>query len=304
MGCTGSSACHLFNLLQDHHRADRFAADQVDPLHGCVAAALGSLTALTAILVLAGLGFQGLIAVLPIEQSEVHNQLPVTLLGERPFLDRQHRSLTFRVTTSAKAQAIRLKPRGIMADRDAGHAKIRIRVDGAPLHPGWIENAGDAIALELTPPRPIREIVLERQSGPGLVLHLPARSVEVVSQATHSNWLNCVIALLSYLSAAVLALAVMILGHAYLALPVNLAAGLVVCLLATLLELTPSTAAISAFARGRWVLGAVPGDPLSQVLWTTALGIGLIGLTWLLNRTTRGYARRWPRTDGGVSSRR
>ena len=96
----------------------------------------------------------------------------------------------------------------------------------------------------------------------------------------------------------------MILGHAHLALPVNLAAGLVACLLATLLELTPSTAAISAFARGRWLLGALPGDPLSQILWTTALGIGLVALTWVLHRTRQGYAGRRSRLDSGVHTTR
>ena len=111
---------------------------------------------------------------------------------------------------------------------------------------------------------------------------------------------NCVLALLSYVTAAILALGVMILGHAHLALPVNFAAGLVACLLSTLLELTPSAAVINAFARGRWLLGALPGNPLAQVFWTAALGIGLVGLTWLLHRSRQGYALRRSRLDVGA----
>ena len=191
-----------------------------------------------------------------------------------------------------------------MAGTDVSEAKVRVLADGEPLHAGWIANAGEVIELVLKTPRPIRDLVIERQPGAGLVLRLHADRVEVVSDADGSGIVNCVLALLSYVTAAILALSVMILGHAHLALPVNLAAGLVVCLLATLLELTPSAAAITAFARGQWLLGALPGNPLAQLFWTSAVGIGLVGFAWLLHRCRQGYARRRSPRDVGVHTPR
>ena len=75
------------------------------------------------------------------------------------------------------------------------------------------------------------------------------------------------------------ALCAMVLGHDLLALPVNLGLGLVVTLLCPLLELTPSSATISAFAKGQWLLSQAPWEALVP---TVPLALGLLSLRWLL----------------------
>ncbi len=242
------------------------------PLHGCLAAALGSMAALAVALTLAGLSFATLLIVLDVDQGDARRRTSVQLRQQRPYLDNKQDTLVFLTGDADPVGSIRLRPDAFLSGRDFRVAKIEVRVDGEKLHEGWLDNAGDTVKFDLVPPRRVREIEIRRKPGPGLLLRVTSDRLEVESSEPRSAVINCILALLSYLIPVSLALAVMIVGHAHLAMPVNFTAGLVACLLATLLELAPTNAAITTFARGRWLPGeGLAADGLPVVAGAVAL---------------------------------
>ena len=84
------------------------------------------------------------------------------------------------------------------------------------------------------------------------------------------------LALLTYLTPACLALGLMMIGHVHLSMPVNFLTGLIATILATLLEFTPSAVAITAHARGHWLLGDVAGEVFGPAAVTLGVSITLL----------------------------
>lgn len=252
-------------------------------LHGCVAAALGNLTGLAVALATIGLLFYGLLTVCGFDQGVIHASVRFVRTGDQTVLHSGLPSLSFAATNDESVSTIRLRPRAVYT-KTLSPARIRVLVDGRPLYAGWRDNFGRDITLQVTPPRPIKRLTVERQAGLGVGLRFDRNSIEGITAQTRAGSLNCVLACLTYLVPLILALAVMIVGHAHLALPVNLAAGIVTLLLATLLDVTPNSAAITAFARGRW-LG-------TEDVWRSMPTIGagvvvLVVLRWGLGRMNR-----------------
>ena len=254
------------------------------PLHGCLVAALGNLTGLALALATIGLLFYGLLAACGFDQGVIRTSVRFHRAGDQAVLNNGLPSLSFEARNDEPVSTIRLRPQAVYA-KDFSPARMRVLADGRPLHEGWRDNFGRDVTLQVTPPRPIARLTVERQAGLGVGLLFDANSVEGVTPQTRAGILNCVLASTTYLAPLILALAVMIVGHAHLALPVNLAAGIVTLLLATLLEVTPNGAAITAFARGRW-LG-------TEDVWRSLPSIGaavavLVALRWGLGRMNRG----------------
>ena len=256
---------------------------QTTPLHGCLVAALGSLTALAIALGCAGVCFALLLGTLGFDLGAVQSRVRFEQGPE--FLTDTHPAASFRSTSDTPVSRLSIRPRPLLVSAQAllGSlpAEIRVRADGEPLHPDWIENNGGAIEFEISPPRPIAALTVERRVGVGIDISLGGSDVEGRSSRTHSTTANCVLAILTYLIPATLALTVMILGHTHLNLPVNFAAGSAVLFLTTLLEFTPNTAAVTAFARARWVLGE---DVATGTLFTVAAAGVLLIFRSLLDR--------------------
>ena len=230
---------------------------QRTPLRGCLVAALGNLTALATALVCAGACFALLLSSLGFDLGAVRSR--VRFEGAQRVLTDANPSMSLSSTSGTPVAELAVRPRpfliGTQSPAGMSPAQLRLRADGELLHPNWIESIGDPIRIEISPPRTIDSLTLERKVGDTVAVSVGSHEVEALSSGSHSGTLNCILASLTYLVPALLALGVMILGHSHLILPVNFAAGTAALVLATLLEFTPNTTAVTAFARARWVWG-------------------------------------------------
>lgn len=254
------------------------------PLHGCLAAALGSMTALGLALAATGWAFTLLLS--------LTNTAPATLASRVLFeehtglkiLSAAQPVLRFKTQQTTPVDRLVIRPTPILLSHNDAAISISIHADGKPLHQGFLSNFGDRIELTLTPPRPITTIELRQQPQSSGAMFLPQEDIEGLASSSIPTWLNGLLAGLSYLLPAALSLAIMILGHRRLALPVNFAAGLVVMLVATLTGLTPNSQAIAAFSQGHW-LGTEPlGESTGLTLAAT---ISILAVAWLAGKIHR-----------------
>ncbi len=254
------------------------------PLHGCMAAALGSMTALGLALAATGGAFTLLLS--------LTNTAPATLASRVLFeehtglkiLSAAQPVLRFKTQQSATVERLVIRPTPILLSQNDGAISISIHADGKPLHEGFLSNFGDRIELTLTPPRIVTTIELRQQPASSGAMFLPQEDIEGLASSAIPTWINGLLAGLSYLFPAALGFAVMILGHRRLALPVNFAAGLVVIMVATLTEITPNSHAIAAFSQGHW-LGS---EPLGEsVGLTLAATMSILAFAWVAGKIHR-----------------
>lgn len=243
---------------------------QTGPLKGCGAAALGTLAALAVCLLVAGVSFQWMLHRFDPVRQQVHARIAFDT--DERVMDDRHPRVTLRSTRHLAIRSLRLKPAGYLGSDEIRPARIRILGDGTDLRGGWLSAIGGEMNIDLDPPRPVRQLCIERDPDSSLILVFLPGAVWGCSDRTYGGIANCLLAILSYLLPTALALAVMAVGHRHLALPIGLAAGLATLGLSTLVELTPNNQAVRAFARGWWVLA----EDLSGPVVRSLAGIGLV----------------------------
>ncbi|MHC4513944.1 MAG: hypothetical protein ACYTGW_07700 [Planctomycetota bacterium] len=246
---------------------------QKGPLSGCGAAALGTLAALAVSLLLGGAIFQAMLNSFDLAHKSVHARIRFTT--DQPHLDERRPHVTLSTSEHLSIESLRLRPSGYVTSADIRPAQIRVLGDGKALHGGWLTLIGGELHIPLEPPRSIRELSIQRHPDSSLLLVFHRETVWGRSTQTYGELANCLLAVLSYLLPAALALAVMAVGHRHLGLPVGFGAGLATLSLSTLVDLTPNGAAVRAFARGRWL----PTEGLSTAV---AASLGAVGLILLL----------------------
>jgi len=254
---------------------------QRGPLAGCGAAASGTLAALAISLLLAGGVFQWMVHSFDLVHQPVHAR--IAFATDHPLLDNRNPTVTLSTASQLSIKSLRLRPAGYLASDDISAARIRVRADGSDVEE-WLSVIGGEVIIELKPPRPVQQLSIERHPDSGVLLMFLEGSVWGQSDRTYGGLANCLLAILSYLMPTALALAVMAVGHRYLALPVGFAAGFATLCLSSLVELTPNNAAVRAFARGQWILtedlsGAVAAS-------CTAIGLALL-LAYLIGKLNR-----------------
>lgn len=240
------------------------------PLSGCGVAALGTLTALGISLAVMGVLFEGLLNSFDLVHQPVHAR--IGFVADRRVLDDEQAKVTLAATSDLPIKKLDLRPAGHVGGEGIGPARLQIRGDGTALHAGWLEAMGGEMIVDVDPPRFMKEVSVERHPDSRLMLVFGPGSVWGQSDRTFGGLANCLLAILSYLVPTALALAVMALGHRYLALPVGFAAGLATLGLATLVELAPNAAAVRAFARGQWI----PAEGLSPAALGCVAGAALV----------------------------
>lgn len=255
---------------------------QKGPLAGCGAAASGTLAALAVSLLLAGVLFQAMLHSFDLAHHPVHAR--ISFVTDQPVLDNRRQTITLSTTSRLSIKSLRLKPAGYLGSDAIGPAQIRVRADGDDLHEGWLSMIGGEVIIHLDPPRSVQQLSVERHPDSSLFLMFLPGTVRGQSNRTYGGLANCLLAILSYLIPTALALAVMAVGHRFLALPVGFAAGFATLGLSTLVELTPNNAALRAFARGRWVLTEDLSGTAAASL--TAVGLVLL-LAYLIGKLSR-----------------
>lgn len=251
------------------------------PTHGCVAAALGSATALGLGLAAVGSLFVFALVMADAAPQPLSARISFEARSTRNFLAVTQPVLTFDSKRNTAVERLVIRP--VLAGLPTA-VKLTVYADGKALHQGVLTNLGERIELILAPPRPLEVVELRLQAGSGGALYIPAEGLEGLAPSGIPTWINGLLASLSYLLPAALGFAIMVLGHHRLALPVNFGAGLSVMLVATLTEFTPNSQAISAFARGRWLGTEDLGAP---ILLTSAVTAGMLASAWLLGRMER-----------------
>lgn len=254
------------------------------PLHGCLAAALGSITALGLALATTGLAFTLLLSLTDTAPAPLASRVLFQEQAGLKILSATQPVLRFKTQQSTVVERLIIRPTPILLSQDSASIALSIHADGEPLHEGFLSNFGDRIELTLTPPRTVTTIELRQQPASSGAMFLPQEDIEGLASSAIPTWINGLLAGLSYLLPAALGFAVMILGHRRLALPVNFAAGLVVILVATLTEITPNSHAIAAFSQGHW-LGS---EPLGEsVGLTLAATMSILAFAWVAGKIHR-----------------
>ncbi|MEE2886502.1 MAG: hypothetical protein VX951_03630 [Planctomycetota bacterium] len=269
------------------------------PTHGCVAAALGSATALGLGLSAVGMLFALTLVLANAAPEPLAARVTFEAKSSSGFLAPNQSVLRFETSQEAAIGRLVIRPTPLYLPGQTAPVDLTVHGDGQILHQGVLSNLGDRIDLKLDPPRRLRVVELRRHAGRGGVLRVSREDIEGLAPSGIPTWVNGLLASLSYLLPAALGLAIMVLGHHRLSLSVNVTAGLAVMLVATLTELTPNGHAIAAFARGHWLGGEELG---SGVLLTLATVAGILALAWLPGRMG-GNGQAWHSSSPASSPR-
>ena len=224
---------------------------------GCVAAGAGALVALAGSLALSGVAFTGMLAAHGVDTDRVRQHVRFESTVGAPVLDAQRRRLVFRARVTQTMTELRLTPLAFATERgEYRPAQLRITAGGRPLHDATLTIGGSGERLSITfPAQPVGEIEIEALPGSGLLLLLQPGAVEGLLAQAKSDALNAVLAALSFLVPAALALALGSLLRGRIGLPVAVAGGTALVLASTALAATPNGAAITAYAALRWLPG-------------------------------------------------
>lgn len=261
------------------------------PLHASGWAAGGGLAALGLCLLASGVAFFVTEKAFGIDSGPVRRRVAFTALAARPYLAGSQTELHFATGARQPLADLELRPVEVFhpdVRTEEGTAQIRVLADGTPVHPGWLKCGSGSVELRLEPPRRVRTLAVQRRDRTGPALRLTADAVIGLDGEAHSGLANCLLAALSYLSLGLLAAGALLLGQKHLVLPVNLALGLMAVVLAAMLDVAPTNAAVAAFARGRWVLGEGVLLPAARMV---AYGAALAGVGWLLGRSATARRR-------------
>lgn len=254
------------------------------PTHGCVAAALGSGTALGIGLAAIGPLFVLTLVLTNAAPEPLATRVVFEAKSSSGFLSPSQAVLRFETRQDAPIERLVIRPTPIYLPGRTAPVELTVHGDGQILHTGVLSNLGDRIELTLDPPRKLRLVELRRRAGRGGALSVAREDIEGLAPSAIPTWVNGLLASLSYLLPAALGLAIMVLGHHRLTLSVNFTAGLAVMLVATLTDLTPNSHAIAAFTRGRWLGTEELG---TRILLTLATVAGILALAWLPGRMGR-----------------
>jgi hypothetical protein len=245
--------------------------------HGGGAAVLGTLAALAIALASCGAIASALLAGWDLAPPAVRAR--VALHTAQPYLSEHSPLVELHLARRTPLATIELQLDGIYAGGDLGPARLRVQYDEGPAAEETIESSGGLLRLE-PPAGPVQCLRLHRVGG-GMPLRVVLPASAGYLPGTHSLLANGALALLSFLAPALLACCVMLAAGSQLGLPVNLAAGLTVLVLSTLLGITPVGAAVEGFAQGHWL----PAEPLvSTSLATVSIGAAIVLLGRLAGR--------------------
>ncbi len=219
------------------------------PWHGCVAAALGSLLALAMALALLGLLFPSLLQVLGFPSSQVRSRL------EFAQAEKQASTLQLLNTDPRPLQSIQLQA-PVLGSSELFRRPTRIQIlgDGQALHADWLALQNQTLQLALHPPRAVQRLEIRFANPAANLSSLHSYAVRGISAQRYAAAWNGLLACMTYLCPAALALGLCILLQGQVSLAIALALGLCTLLLSNLLEITPVTAAFTAFAQHRWLL--------------------------------------------------
>jgi hypothetical protein len=280
-----AAALELWPLLsRERPGADLLRRLQPGPCDGCAAFAAGAWLALALALAATGAGFALMMRAHGFPTGHARAHVAPLPLQRVPVLGGNQTVLQFDVPELGPVVGLRLNPRLALRDvEDYRPVDVRVSADGAPLHDGTLRFSGSNEHRDLTfPPRTLRRIELAAEPGSGLLLSFLERgSIETVGARAFGAIANAVLAALSYLAPAALLFACACAARRHLALPVSLAVGLALLIIGTLLELTPNTRALSAWAADRWLgtenLLAASGPCAAMIA-------GALGVAFLIGR--------------------
>lgn len=232
---------------------------QVGPLQGCGMVAVASLLVLALTLSAAAVLFHWQMQNLGHSRA-VHaiSSAIASPEDQELALGPNQRSLRFSLEMDFIAGSLELRPLALLSARGSyRRTGIQILADGQILNqvPLQVEGSAELLSLNFAP-RKLRDLEIRiADLGDIQVKFLPG-SILAISAESYPSILNCLLAALSYLFPASLALASLCLLRTALSLPMALALALVVLLTCTLGGFTPNGLAIGAYSRGLWIPSA------------------------------------------------
>lgn len=234
------------------------------PLHGCAAAIVGALLALSCWLLP--------LTLVAAWTSPAPHAYRVATAASSPVLEPKDSSIQF-TGPGTTCRELRLRPIAVTGIPGQGQAaQIQVDVGQSLLTEPLIFAGGMQLARIPIDNRIVDEVVLRRVDG-DLPLVFPPGSVELVESEARSRLLNASLAMASYLFPAALALALATLAAPFAALPTNLALVIASLLVQTLGKLGPTSEAMTQLGRGRWLMT----EPyFHQCL--SSLGTGLVAM--------------------------
>ncbi len=228
------------------------------PWHGCAAAMAGALLGLATGLGIVAAVFAALLTAS--EGAHVRARVPLPAIGE-PTLVPNAGTIRFDARDAGSIAQLDVRATPIRRVGDPIlPVGLEVFADGARLHDAPFEVAASSHRVRLRfEARDVEQIEVRRSPGYApVLLSFPPNAIEAGSATERSAIGNAILAALSYLLPATLALATLCVLRRVVRGPVAVVLLLGVPIIATVLELTPNGAAIDACARGRWL----PSEPL------------------------------------------
>ncbi|MEZ5963238.1 MAG: hypothetical protein R3F56_05255 [Planctomycetota bacterium] len=246
-------------------------------LDGCGMAAAGGTVAAAVLLTAAGASFAvACRAFLDLEAP--HTFVRVAAAPPSPALDARRDRMVLRGDGTV-ADAVRLNPLVAWAPGTLFvPVELDVTVDGVRVGRGCrVSGNGEQIVLPLPTPRAVHTLELARVGAATLTLLFPAGSVELRAEAPRSLAMNMALAAACYASPALLALLAAATLRRVLGSPALLTFAVATFAILALVELGPESPALTAGARGRWILGeplAWRPTVLAALALTAAAAVG------------------------------
>ncbi|MHC5064139.1 MAG: hypothetical protein ACYTG5_09210 [Planctomycetota bacterium] len=265
---------------------------QVGPLQGCGAAISGAILALASALIVIGLCFellassrQGATAARAVSVAQAKQ----ADLSAAAALDRRipaMKTLGFTLQDDWEIFGLDLRPQAALLEPERYEpANIQVFGDGELLNgePLLVSSSGELISLRFSPRR-LRSMEIRALDFGDFRVSFPNGSIRALSAQEYSSWLNGLLAALSYLFPASLALGAICLLGRDCSKPVCLGLAAAILIASTLAELTPNSAALQAYSRGLWI----PSSDLREAcLLSLLLFLGLLVIAVPLRRGVR-----------------
>ena len=221
------------------------------PLDGCGSASAGGIAALGLFLGAAGALFGAWTS----DRTQVERRITLDADGQRA-LARAGDELRLLLSEPTEIRAVKLRPRAFYPPGGVFEpVALEVALDGEVItgEPRAVLGLGQPLDLRFTP-RVVSEIVLRSIGDAGPRLTLPDGSAVVFRTGRGSAVVNAILASLSYLYPAGLALLLACLLRRHVMLGVAIVLALAALLLATLTGFTPNGDAVHSYARGLWIL--------------------------------------------------
>ena len=222
---------------------------------GCVAATAGSMTALAAILATTALTFSGMLSVRGDQPDQPRAHVQLAVAQPRPVLDANQRRLEVRVPAAGEVSELRLRPLVFLTSGQADRpARVHVSAGGRRLHEAPLEvgSNNDPISLPI-PSQRLSVVEVMTEGDTDLALYFQDGAIEAVLSEVKDGALNSVLAALSYLWPAALALALATLARRHMGPAVAMATGVACLVVFTLFDWAPNSAAIASYADSRWL---------------------------------------------------